>query len=197
MGDTAYVVTFRQTDPLYTIDLSNPRKPKVAGELKILGYSSYLHPVGDGLIMGIGQDATDEGRIQGTQVSLFDVSDPANPMRIDQITLSEGTNSQLEYDHHAFLYWGPTGLAMVPIQQYMWDEDKEEVFFGAIGFNVDGNGLSEVRRFAHPGGDSGEWDYRAQILRSVVVGDRVYTVSVKGIMTIDLNSLDEIDFLGF
>lgn len=197
MGVSAYVVTFRQTDPLYTIDLSNPREPKVVGELKILGYSAYLHPVGDGLVIGIGQDATDEGRIQGTSVSLFDVSDPSKPTRIDQVTLNEGTNSQVEYDHHAFLYWDPTGLVMVPVQQYWWDENKEDMFFGALGFTVDEKGLTEVRRFSHPGGDSNEWDYRAQIQRSIVIGDRVYTVSAKGIMAMDLASLDEIDFLGF
>ena len=78
-GDTAYVVTFRQTDPLYTIDLSNPEAPKVLGELKILGYSAYLHPIDDGLLLGIGQDADEQGRTKGTQVAVFDVSDPANP----------------------------------------------------------------------------------------------------------------------
>lgn len=197
MGEKAYVVTFRQTDPLYTIDLSDPTNPIVAGELKILGYSAYLHPVSADLILGIGQDANDDGRVQGTQVSLFDVSDPANPTRIDQITLSEGSNSQVEYDHHAFLYWDPTDLAMIPVQQYWWEDDKEGVFFGAVGFKVETDGLTELRRFSHPGGDSSEWDYRAQIMRSIVVGEHLFTISAKGIMTSDLATLDEIGFLGF
>jgi uncharacterized secreted protein with C-terminal beta-propeller domain len=197
MGDTAYVVTFRQTDPLYTVDLSDPTNPKVVGELKILGYSAYLHPVGEGLLLGIGQDATDTGQVKGTQVSLFDVSDPANPTRIDQITLSEGSNSQVEYDHHAFLYWEPTGLAMVPIQQWFWDENKEEAFFGAVGFNVGDSDLTEIRRFAHPGGDRQDWDWRAQITRSIVIGDSLYTISNKGIMSSDLDTLDEVTFLSF
>ena len=197
MGDMAYVVTFRQTDPLYTLDLSNPSAPEVVGELKILGYSAYLHPVGDGLLLGIGQDATESGQVQGTQVSLFDVSDLSNPTRLDQITLSEGSSSQVEYDHRAFLYWEPTGLAMVPVQQWFWDEDKEDVFFGAVGFKLDGRDLSEVRRLAHPGGDGQEWDWRAQITRSIVIGDRLFTVSNKGIMSSDLATLDEISFLGF
>jgi uncharacterized secreted protein with C-terminal beta-propeller domain len=197
MGDMAYVVTFRQTDPLYTVDLSDPTNPKVVGELKILGFSAYLHPVGEGLLLGIGQDATDTGQVKGTQVSLFDVSDPANPTRIDQVTLSEGSNSQVEYDHHAFLYWEPTGLAMVPVQQWFWDENKEDVFFGAVGFNVGDTDLTEIRRFAHPGGDSQEWDGRAQITRSIVIGDRLYTISNKGIMSSDLDTLDEVTFLGF
>ena len=76
VGRTGYVVTFRQTDPLYTIDLSDPKQPKVVGELKINGYSAYLHPAGDGKLIGVGQEATDQGRVTGTQVSLFDVSNP-------------------------------------------------------------------------------------------------------------------------
>ena len=198
IGDVAYVVTFRQTDPLYTVDLSNPRRPKVVGELKILGYSAYLHPVGDGLLMGVGQNADNTGRVQGTQVSIFDVSDPSDPTLIDKHTLNNGSSSQIEYDHHAFLYWEPTGLAMVPVQQWWWDDNSESAFFGAIGLTVDDDGdLREVRRFAHPGGDDGSWDHRAMIMRSVVIGDSVYTVSAKGIMKSDLDSLREVAWLGF
>lgn len=198
MGDVAYVVTFRQTDPLYTIDLSDPRDPRMVGELKILGYSAYLHPVGEGLLMGVGQDATDQGRIQGTQVSTFDVSDPGDPTRIDTYTLSEGSNSEVEYDHHAFLYWEPAGLAMIPVQQWRWDEKGEEVFLGAVGLRVESDGdLDEIRTVVHPGGDKAEWDWRAQIRRSIVIDDSVYTISSKGIMKSDLGSLTEQAWLGF
>ncbi|MEO7370406.1 MAG: beta-propeller domain-containing protein, partial [Ilumatobacteraceae bacterium] len=82
LGTQGYVVTFQQTDPLYVVDLSDPTTPVVSGELKIPGYSAYLHPVGDGLLLGVGQDASDEGRVQGTQLSLFDVHDPTNPVRL-------------------------------------------------------------------------------------------------------------------
>ncbi len=198
MEDVAYVVTFRQTDPLYTIDLSNPRQPEVVGELKILGYSAYLHPLGDGLLMGVGQDATETGRIQGTQVSVFDVSDPSDPVKVDQFTLTEGSSSQVEYDHHAFLYWEETGLAMVPVQQWWWGEKSDSVFLGAVGLTVDEDGdLREIRRIAHPGGDDRGWDHRAQILRSIVIDDSVYTVSMKGIMKSDLDSLAEEAWLQF
>lgn len=192
MGDVAYVVTFRQTDPLYTIDLSIPRNPRVVGELKILGYSAYLHPIGDGLLMGVGQDATDRGRIQGTQVATFDVSDLENPVRIDTYTLNEGSSSQVEYDHHAFLYWEPESLAMIPVQQYWWDDKGEDAFFGAVGLRVTDDGhLAEIDRVVHPGGADKGWDWRAQILRSIVIDDSVYTVSSKGIMKSDIDTLDE------
>jgi uncharacterized secreted protein with C-terminal beta-propeller domain len=196
MGDTAYVVTFRQTDPLYTVDLTDPRNPTVVGELKIPGYSAYLHPVGDGLIMGVGQDATEEGAVQGAQVSIFDVSDLSDPKRVDTYTLSEGTNSQVEYDHHAFLYW--EGLAMIPVQQWFWDDKGEEVFMGAVGLTVGDDGkLNEVGQVVHPGGDRKDWDWRAQILRSVAIDDSVYTISSKGIMKSTLDTLDEQAWLDF
>ncbi|SDC17133.1 Beta propeller domain-containing protein [Actinokineospora iranica] len=74
LGPTAHVVTFRRTDPLCTVDLSDAANPRVTGALKITGYSAYLHPVADGRLLGVGQEATDEGRATGTQVSLFDTT---------------------------------------------------------------------------------------------------------------------------
>ncbi len=112
LGTQAYVVTFRQTDPLYVVDLSDPAAPALSGELKIPGYSSYLHPVGDGLLLGVGQGGTDDGRIQGTQLSLFDVHDPANPVQLS--TLAIGGFSEAEWDHHAFLYWPEDGTIVLP-----------------------------------------------------------------------------------
>ena len=199
MGDVGYVVTFRQTDPLYTIDLSDPTDPQVVGELKILGYSAYLHPLGGELLMGVGQDATEQGRIQGTQVSVFDVSNPADPRRIDTYTLAEGSSSQVEYDHHAFLYWDNERLAMIPVQQWRWDDEAEEAFFGAVGLRVSTSGdLTEIERIVHPGGvGEKNWDWKAQILRSVVIGDSVYTISAKGIMRSDIEGLQETAWLDF
>lgn len=196
LGDAGYVVTFRQTDPLYTIDLSDPRDPEVMGELKIPGYSAYLHPIGDDLILGVGQDATEEGRVLGTQASVFDVSDLSDPKRLDSFTLSKGTNSEVEYDHHAFLYW--EGLVVIPMQQYWWEDDKDEMFMGAVALRVTPNGeLSNVGDIAHPGGEGDTWDGRAQIRRSVVIGDSLFTISDKGIMKSDLATLDEQAWLDF
>lgn len=112
LGTQGYVVTFRQTDPLYVIDLSVPTAPRVAGELKIPGYSAYLHPVGEGLLLGVGQSATDDGAVTGTQLSLFDVSNPANPQQIAVLPI--GGRSDVEWDHHAFLYWPEDGTIVVP-----------------------------------------------------------------------------------
>jgi hypothetical protein len=109
LGTLAYVVTFKQVDPLYVVDLADPSAPRLVGELKIPGYSAYLHPVGDGLLLGVGQSATLEGVTQGTQLSLFDVRDPANPAQLSTLLL--GGSSEAEWDHHAFLYWPETDPA--------------------------------------------------------------------------------------
>jgi hypothetical protein len=139
LGDVGYVVTFRQTDPLYTIDLSEPARPRVAGELKILGYSAYLHPVGDGLVLGIGQDADSRGSTKGLQLALYDVSDPAAPRRVDRVTLP-GAWSDVEGDHHAFTF--ADGTALVPFTRWS-DVATAEVVPEPIPVEPDGgNGSS-------------------------------------------------------
>ena len=191
IGDVGYVVTFRQTDPLYTIDLSNPERPAVLGELKILGYSAYLHPIGDDLLLGIGQDATEEGRALGTQLSVFDVSDLAKPARLHQLKLGQAW-SEAESDHHAFLYWPATGLTVVPVQSYSLDEitGQESWFAGAIGARVGrAGGIEQIGTISHPQGDV--------IRRSLVVGDALYTVSEQGVEASGLGTLAKRAWLSF
>jgi uncharacterized secreted protein with C-terminal beta-propeller domain len=190
LGDAAYVVTFRQVDPLYAVDLSDPSKPRVRGELKILGYSSYLHPLGDGLLLGVGQDATPEGRRAGTQLSVFDVSDLDAPKKLAGVALGVGSSSDAENDHHAFLYWDPTRLAVIPLQRYAYDDPQQPPYAGAVGFRVARGAITEVGRIQHPA-DSGEL---VPIGRSIVVGDRLLTLSAAGLAT---NRLDDLGALGF
>jgi hypothetical protein len=185
LGDRGYVVTFRQVDPLYTLDLSNPEKPAVRGELKILGFSSYLHPIGDDLLLGLGQDANEQGQTQGTQLSLFDVSDLGSPKRLHSETLGESTSSAAEHDHHAFLYWPPTKLTVVPVSAYR----PEDEFNGAIGFRVERNeGISELGRAEHEGG---------MIVRSLVAHGRLLTVSNRGVLASTLDTLAPVSFAPF
>lgn len=141
IGSSAYVVTFRQTDPLYVVDLRDPESPKVAGELKINGYSAYLHPLSDGLILGVGQDADSEGRTTGAKATLFDVSDPANPRAVSSWTLAD-SYSDVEWDQLAFLYWAPEDIVVLPVQS--WSTQ----FFGAVVLKTDGD-LREVGRISH------------------------------------------------
>jgi hypothetical protein len=217
LGDTAYVVTFRQTDPLYTVDLSDPTAPAVVGELKIPGYSAYLHPVGDGLLLGVGQDADeDTGRTRGTQVSLFDVSNPAEPVRLQQYTLPSGT-SAVEYDHRAFLWWGAENLAIIPHDGY----DRGWSYNAAIGLDVGADAITERGRIDHldeaavtspistpapcppevvcidDGGIDLRDPYGATIVRSLVIGDQVWTVSGHGVEVSDLDTLTHEAWIAF
>ena len=140
VGDVAYVVTFRQTDPFYTVDLSDPTAPVVRGELKITGYSGYLHPVGPDRVLGVGQEATDEGRTTGTKVTLFDVSDLDAP--VDLATWSPGGgHSGAEWDHHAFLWWD--GRAVMSFDDWRTDDH------GAVVLRVDDAAIVEEGRIDH------------------------------------------------
>jgi len=159
-GDVGYVVTFRQIDPLYVIDLSDPEHPRVQGELEIPGYSAYLHPVGGGRLLGVG----------GGDVSLFDVSDPSAPKLLDRRSLGF---SSVDYDPHAFLYWAPKRLALVPLQS------------GVAGLRVtDTLGVAGTI----------EQQYAT---RSLVVGGRIYTVSDAGVLGSDLDTLGRLSFVAF
>ncbi len=153
IGTTAYVVTFRQVDPLYTVDLSEPTEPTVLGELKIPGFSTYLHPIDEGLILGIGQDATDEGATTGAQVSAFNVSDLTNPTRDHQLSLGENTYSPIDWDKKAFTYWAETRTAYVPISWWNWDEETGSEDNGAsvVAVRVGEDGtLTEIGQVTHP-----------------------------------------------
>lgn len=219
LGDFATVVTFRQTDPLYTIDLSNPRLPKVLGELKILGYSAYLHPVTDTLLLGIGQDARDDGRTLGTQVSLFDISDLSDPIRVDQWRLVGG-HTEVEYNARAFLHWAPENLFVLPVTTHRVETLESGPFSGAVALELSGQSLTERGRLTHlktpPKVHCEQWieesedgseisarhcwpemDWRATIQRSVVIRDQIYTLSSLGLLASNLQTLEPQAFLSF
>ena len=222
LGDIAAVVTFRQVDPLYLIDLSDPAAPAVRGELKIHGYSAYLHPLGDDQLLGVGQDADDQGRTLGTQVSLFDISDLDRPERLDQWT-APGGRSQVEFDPLAFLYWPPTGVAVLPIVQLPVDENSsDQPFLGAVWLTTVDQVLLESARFSHadpsvrkcqesreivirPDGteEAGpferycwyETDAEARIIASAVVGNHLHLASAQALESISLGSRERVSLL--
>jgi len=144
VGDIAYVVTFRQTDPFYTVDLSDPAAPVVLGELKITGFSGQLHPLGPDHVLGIGQEATEEGRTTGAKVTLFDVSDLSDPIDVANWTV-DNSWSDAQWDHKAFLWWPQENLAVLPVQNW------QEQFFGAVAFRIDleAGTLTEAGRIDH------------------------------------------------
>ncbi len=143
-GPVGYVVTFRQVDPFYTLDLADPENPKVVGELKIPGFSSYLHPIGDGKVLGVGSAGTDDGIITGSKVSIFDVSDLSDPQEVAVWEAPGGWND-VGWDHRSFLWWGPEQLAVIPVT--VWDQGQH--WSGAVVLQVDGSEIREVGRIDH------------------------------------------------
>ncbi|WP_153397502.1 beta-propeller domain-containing protein [Ornithinicoccus halotolerans] len=185
--DVAAVVTFRQTDPLYLIDTSDPSAPSVAGELKIPGYSAYLHPVADGWLLGVGQDADEStGQTRGLQVSLFDIRDLTTP-RQEQVITYPDTWSPVEHDHRAFLHWPATGQVVLPAQQ--WDETgkAQDQFGGVVTLTVGNGTLAEGARVATtaPNQDWGE-----PPTRTMVIGDDLWTLDWQGLSRFDLATFE-------
>ncbi len=192
MGDVGYVVTFRQIDPLYVLDLSDPANPILEGELKIPGYSSYLHPVGDGLLLGVGQDADELGQPLGTQLSLFDVSEPTDPQRID--TLMVGGWSDVEWDHRAFLYWPEDGTIAIPATPGWGDcgpnadclADGLTGGAGTVVAELDGRELIG-RGTIDASTTSGCWN---PPMRTIAIDDELAAVSPHQVTFADRSSLD-------
>ena len=178
IGDRGYVVTFRQTDPLYSLDLSDPRKPRATGELKITGYSAYLHDAGDGKLIGIGQEATEAGKRLGTQVSVFDVKDPAAPARIAQYQV-QGGHSEIESDPHAFLYWPKTGMLVVPVVPSGATESGSTAA-GAVVLRLADGKLTEQGMVSHP--VNGSQGIAGTVRRALVIGDDLWTMSEAGVL---------------
>ena len=193
--DRGYVVTFRSTDPLYILDLRNAAAPKVVGELKIPGYSGYLHPIGENLLLGVGQSGLDSGiapspttrRSQvGVQFSLFDISDPAAPRRIDTQTYGGGA-AAAEFDPKAFLYWEPRNLIIAPTNLH-GDYRGKGAFSGLVLLRADADGLKELGRLATS-------KAYGTVNRSLVVGDTVYMLTDHALQANSLDTHREIDQL--
>jgi uncharacterized secreted protein with C-terminal beta-propeller domain len=178
MGNTAYVVTFVQTDPLFVIDLSDPTKPEIKGEVKLPGFSSYLHPAGDGLLIGIGSGGTEDGIDGSAKISLFDVSDPTAPREADHIIFE---NAWLTSEYKAFVTVKSDGSFLIPLEMYAnYYEDDGDVYYsgfsnqtGAVRVAVKGGKLVELNRYLI----SEEEPYWCNCDRALYIGDTVYAIS--------------------
>ncbi len=192
IGDMAYLVTFRNTDPLFVVDLSNPEQPEVLGELKIPGFSEYLHPYGEDLLIGFGYDADEEtGRTGAMKLSLFDVSDPTDPREIQTSLLDAAYDYSEAIDNHkAFLFDAERALIGIPSSGWgvhgytgvylLYQVDPEEGF----------QHIATIQRQ-----DAEEEDSLPE--RGVRIDDVMFTVSDQWILATDLNTLKEIGELVF
>ena len=199
-GDRAFMVTFVQIDPLFTLDLSNPTAPEAVGELKIPGYSSYLHPIGEDHVLGVGMDGDWDGRISGVAISLFDVSDFSDPTQQDQLTLEcDDSWSEALWNHHAILVYGD----IVAIPAYGYTRSDADDFSddwggysyesGLVVAEIDVESGLERRGFVNHrplveevycDGDGEDCDssYVPQMRRSLVIEGHLFSISELGVM---------------
>jgi inhibitor of cysteine peptidase len=212
MGDRAYMVTFEQVDPLFVIDLSDSRNPKVLGMLKIPGFSNYLHPYDDNLLIGLGKDTTiDENgnvRTKGLKLSLFDVSDVANPKEVSVFKVGDqGSSSVAEYDHRAFLFSKEKNLLVLPTS-IMEDRPSPDgkyrypqlSFSGAMVFHIDETGFKLRGRIDHsngiPNASENYWGgysyYDSSVQRSLFIESVLYTFSNRYLKSNSLGDLKDI-----
>ena len=185
MGDKVFLVTFKQIDPFFVIDLSNRRNPEVLGYLKIPGYSSYLHPISDTLILGVGQDtkANEWGGVStdGVKVTLFDVSDYKNPEEVATYKVSaENSYTQVQEDHKAFLYIEKNNLIVLPVSEYFNTRGNETSFYI---LEITDDDIVKKEKLSH------NQDY-GNLLRSLYIGDELYTISNNQIVTYNFNTED-------
>lgn len=203
LGDKGYVVTFEQTDPLFTFDLSDPYNAKLKGELKINGFSSYIHPMGQNHLLTIGQDATDTGEVLGVHLQIFDVSDMTNPVRTFQEKISTGawsSWSEAMWDHHAFTYHPGKEILAVPVNIHEWSANNGQNFSGLLVYKASATtGFAELGRINHAdlvstyhcgysSVDCYEYNWWTSVRRSIFIEDNVFSISDMGIKVNDLNS---------
>lgn len=187
LGDTLYMVTFRQIDPFFVIALDDPAHPRVLGELKNPGFSSYLHPVDEDHVLGIGSE---NGSVK---ISLYNVSDPTNPTEQSKYLLPQWSSSIATYDHRAVLFDFEKGLLVIPVSISSYEElySNWTYWFGAYIFDVSPDiGVSVKGTVAH----GGPYGYDS-VLRALYIGDTLYTVSpstVKATSLLDLSLQGEL-----
>jgi hypothetical protein len=205
IGDQGYVVTFRQVDPLYVLDLKDPADPKVSAELKIPGFSSYIHPLEPGYLLTAGRDGDAEGNVGGIKIEIFDVTDPTNPKSVQTAVIGDGWNtwSDVLWDHKAFTFFRSRNLLAIPVGGWVqtqeeggwWGEYKSELALFRVtreaievlpgishmGFFEDYGGNDHCRNY------SGYW--QAQIYRGVFIEDYVYSLSQLGMQVHDTRDL--------
>ncbi len=182
VGDRGYIVTFERTDPLYVLDLSVANAPVIAGELEVPGFSSYLHPIGENHLLGIGRDADDEGQLNGTKVSLFDIRDISAPELVSSETFGErGSWTSVLNDLRSITFLSPNSDQVrfaVPIslnsEPWVWQEDSLHLFEinGLDASTVSLNFVGKI--IAEESNESNTWPSYSSLDRSVLHDDAVY-----------------------
>jgi uncharacterized secreted protein with C-terminal beta-propeller domain len=214
MGNRAYVVTFKKVDPFFVIDLSDPKEPKILGELKIPGYSDYLHPYDENHVIGLGKETHDMGTFawfQGVKLSLFDVTDVENPKELSKFVIGDrGTYSPAQSDPHTFLFSKKNNLLVIPIRLYEINRTQnpnpspsthgEFTWEGAYVFNISKEGGINLKgRITHSDDEQVQPTYYYNygsgnsIKRSFYIKDVLYTCSNNKLKMNSMSDLTEIN----
>lgn len=196
VGNMAYVVTFRQTDPLFVIDLSDPENPTVKGELKIPGFSEYLHPITQNLIVGVGKDGTETGTNGDCKVSLFDVTDPYAPKETVSLPVAKGSgyvSTGLSYNHKLYITLSDTEFAVPFFLDWYVDEGKiEKGGSYYIRYKLENGTLCETERY-YLGEKSGDVSGATYVENTFYVVHYNYNKQSTEIVAFDLTTHEEID----
>ena len=174
MGTMAYFVTFRQTDPLFCADLSDPDNPQILSELKLTGFSSYLHPYGEHLLLGVGYEAEEEtGSQTGVKLSMFDISDPSQVEELDKYVIKGASYLPSDYNYKAILADGEKNLiGFVCDGEYLvFSYDEEKGFQNLLTYTMS---------------DWEYWDGDASC-RGVYAGDEFYIIDQDEVLCFDMN----------
>lgn len=192
LGDRGYLVTFLQVDPLFVLDLSDPAAPQVVGELKIPGFSDYLHPVGDTHLIGVGRSTQDSpwgATSWGVQLSLFNVSDPANPQAVEQLALGgSGSYSDVSASHKAFSLYERNGDRFLALPVTLMSRNFSQAWSGVVCYRVDlATGFSDVGELETVQDDPFGWWLEWQ--RPAFIGDTLYAIASGGVRRASLADL--------
>ncbi len=186
LGNLAYVVTFRNTDPLFAIDLSDPAKPTILGAVKLPGFSSYLHPLDDHTLLGVGYSGDDESADLNTvKLSLFDISDPTHPQETDSRVIKQA-DTDVNYEPKAFVFDSKSGAFYLPVCYNLIEKNGN---YAGIQYVLKryaaANGkFTEEQAYVH--GAVGNNYVYSSLFRGTFIGDRVYTVSDTTVKEFDL-----------
>jgi uncharacterized secreted protein with C-terminal beta-propeller domain len=187
--DRGYMVTFRQTDPLFTFDLSDPAAPRTVGELKVDGFATYMQLIGpaNNRLLTIGRSADASGRVIGNKLQLFDVTSLAAPLLLGSFELGQGWSSAL-YDHHAFLYYEPLGLLTIPY--YSFDFTPAGYSAGLRVFSVNAGGIVSRGTIPAQAVSTGYGTYADTVDRAVIIGTNIYSLAHRSVTVAGADLLD-------
>lgn len=184
MGDIGYFVTFRQVDPLFCVDLSNPAEPKILGELKVSGFSSYLHPYGEGLMLGVGEEAdSNTGRFEGYKISMFDVSHPGQMKELDKVVFKDV--SMVGLHNYKTMFVQP-GKNMIGVCLEEWKSGGNGIRYQIYRYE-EAQGFVKVLDHKLALKDTMLY-YNLNFIRALYINDTLYIVSPKEITAFDINN---------